>query len=145
MIDDRFGTYVQLNYVASSLRVSATTWPATAMTTRAGLHSIAIGPSEPGKLACFSFMSRSPPRLMSALQELRGMLNKQLWVLVLRTMIAVGVQDELRVQQVLLQYERVHRIDEHVVASVNHECRLSDLLQVGIGISRRSAPFLQCN
>jgi len=32
---------------------------------------------------------------MSALQELRGMLNKQLWVLVLRTMIAVGVQNEL--------------------------------------------------
>jgi len=32
------------------------------------------------------------------------MLNKQLWVLVLRTMITVGVQDELRVQQVLLQY-----------------------------------------
>src|SRR5260370_7749611 len=61
MIDDRFGTHVQLNYVASSLRVSATTWPATAMTTRAGLHSIAIGPSGPGSLACFSFMFRSPP------------------------------------------------------------------------------------
>src|SRR5882762_4939295 len=101
--------------------------------------------SGPGSLACFSFMFRSPPRLMSALLELRGMLNKQLWVLVLRTMITVGVQDELRVQQVLLQYERVHRIDEHVVAAVDHECRLSDLLQVGIGIFRRSAPFLQCS
>jgi hypothetical protein len=31
-------------------------------------------------------------------------LNKQLWVLVLRTMIAVGVQNELRVRQVLLEY-----------------------------------------
>jgi len=145
MIDDRFGTHLQLNYVASSLRVSATTWPATAMTTRAGLHSIAIGPSGPGSLACFSFIFWSPLLLMSALQELRGMLNKQLWVLVLRTMITVGVQDELRVQQVLLQYERVHRIDEHVVAAVDHECRLSDLLQVGVGIFRRSAPFLQCS
>src|SRR6266404_7042243 len=134
MIDDRFGTHVQLNYVASSLRVSATTWPATAMTTRAGLNSIAIGPSGPGSLACFSFMFRSPPRLMSALQELRGMLNKQLWVLVLRTMIAVGVQNELRVRQVLLQDERVRRIDEHVVAAVHHERRLSDLLQVSKGI-----------
>src|SRR5260221_6385079 len=106
MMDDRFGTHVQVNDVASSLRVSATTWPATAMTTRAGLHSIAIGPSGPGSLACFSFMFRSPPRLMSTLQELRGMLNKQLWVLVLRTMITVGVQDELRVQQV--QIGRAH-------------------------------------
>jgi len=36
--------------------------------------------------------------LMSTLQELRGVLNKQLRVLVLRTMIAVGVQNELRVR-----------------------------------------------
>ena len=36
------------------------------------------------------------------------MLNKQLWVLVLRTMIAVRVQNELPVRQVLLEDERVH-------------------------------------
>ncbi len=54
---------------------------------------------------------------MSALQELRGVLNKQLWVLVLRTMIAVGIQNELRVRQVLLEDERINRIDEHVVAA----------------------------
>jgi hypothetical protein len=58
-------------------------------------------------------------------------------------MIAVGVQNELRVRQVLLQDERVHRIDEHVVAAVHHERRLSDLLQVSIGIVRWRAPFLQ--
>src|SRR5437868_6739741 len=103
--------------------------------------AVAIGPSGPGSLACFSFMFRPPPRLMSALQELRGVLNKQLRVLVLRTMIAVGVQNELRVQQVLLQYERVHRINEHVVAAVDHERRLSDLLQVSIGIFRGSPHF----
>src|SRR6267154_3121443 len=43
-------------------------------TTRAGLYSMAIGRSGPGNLTCFSFMSRSPLLLMSALQELRGML-----------------------------------------------------------------------
>ena len=58
------------------------------------------------------------------------MLNKQLWVLVLRTMIAVGVQNELRVRQVLLEDERVHCINDHVVAAVHHERGLSDLLQV---------------
>jgi len=33
----------------------------------------------------------------SALQELRDVLNEQLWVLVLRAMIAVGVQNQLSV------------------------------------------------
>ena len=61
-----------------------------------------------------------PLLILSALQELRGVLNKQLRVLVLRTMIAVGVQNELRVRQVLLKDERVHGIDEHVVAAVHH-------------------------
>ena len=70
------------------------------------------------------------------------MLNKQLWVLVLRAVIGVGVQNELRVRQVLLEDERVHRINDHVVAAVHYERGLSDLLQVSIGIFRRSAPFL---
>src|SRR6266850_6941327 len=98
-----------------------------------------------GCLTCFSFILRFLLLLMPALQELRGVLNKQLWVLVLRTMIAVGVQNELRVRQVLLEDERVNRIDEHVVTAVHHQRRLSDLLQVSIGIFRRSAPFLQCS
>jgi hypothetical protein len=43
----------------------------------------------------------------SSVQELRDMVNKQLWVSVLRTMIPVGIENELRVRQVLLQDERV--------------------------------------
>src|SRR5258708_38995425 len=89
------------------------------------------------KLGLLFFHVSASPSAHVNLQELRGVLNKQLRVLVLRTMIAVGVQNELRVRQVLLQYERVHRIDEHVVAAFDHERRLSDLLQVGIGILRR--------
>src|SRR6202158_3706943 len=73
------------------------------------------------------------------------MLNKQIWVLVLRTMIPVGVQNELRVRQVLLEDERVYRINDHIVAAVHHERGLSDLLQVSIGIFRRRAPFLYCS
>jgi hypothetical protein len=84
----------------------------------------------------------SPLCSCSALQELRDMLNKQLWVLVLRTIIAAGVRNELRVRQVLLEDERVQRIDDHVVAAVHHERGLSDLVQVSIGIFRPSAPFL---
>jgi hypothetical protein len=70
------------------------------------------------------------------------MLTKQLWVLVLHTMIPVGVENDLRVRQVLPEDERVHRINDHVVAAVHHERGLSDLLQVSIGIFRRSASFL---
>jgi hypothetical protein len=69
-------------------------------------------------------------------------LNKQLWVLILGAMIAVGVQNELCVRQVLLEDERVHRINDHVVAAVHHERGLSDLLQVSIGIFRPSATLL---
>src|SRR5580692_544057 len=80
----------------------------------------------------------------SVLQELRGMLNKQIRVLVLRAMIPVGVNNELRIRQALLEDERIHCIDDHVVAAVHHERRLRDLLQISIGIFRRSTPFLQC-
>src|SRR5258705_5757381 len=106
-------------------------------------YSSAIS-SIPTRMLDLRFFHISLPLLfMSALQELRGVLNKQLWVLVLRTMIAVGVQNELRVRQVLLEDERVNRIDEHVVAAVHHQRRLSDLLQVNIAIFRLIAPFLQ--
>jgi hypothetical protein len=63
-------------------------------------------------------------------------LDKKLRVLALRTMIAVGVQNELRVRQVLLKDERVHCINDYVVAAVHHERGLSDFLQVRIGIFR---------
>src|SRR5258708_16083126 len=55
-------------------------------------------------------------------------------------MIAVGVQNELRVRQVLLEEERVHRIDDYVVAAVHYERGLSDVLQVSIGGSFAGAP-----
>ena len=68
------------------------------------------------------------------------MLNKQLWGLVLRAMIAIGVQNDLRVRQVLLKDKRVHRMNDHVVAAVHHQRGLSDLLQISIGIFRPLGP-----
>jgi hypothetical protein len=66
--------------------------------------------------------------------------SHQFCVLVLRTMIAVGVQNGLRVRQVLLEDERVHCINDHVVAAVHHEHGLSDLLQASMSAT---APFPQ--
>ena len=48
-------------------------------------------------------------------------------------MIAVGIENELRIRQVLLEDERIHRINDHVVAAVYHEGGLSDFFQVSIG------------
>ena len=73
------------------------------------------------------------------------MLNKQLWVLALRAMIPVGVQNELRVEQVLLEDKGIYRINDHVVAAVHHESGLSDLLQVLKGVFRWSTPFGYCS
>jgi hypothetical protein len=40
--------------------------------------------------------------------------------------VGVGVENELRVWNVLLQDERIHRVDDHVAATVDDECRLSE-------------------
>src|ERR1700730_13378 len=66
----------------------------------------------------------------SALQELRDMLNKQLWVLVVRAVIGVGVDDQLRIRHVLLHDEREHRGYVHVVTAIHDECWLLDRLQI---------------
>ena len=70
--------------------------------------------------------------------------TEQCRVLILRAAIPVGVQNELRIRQVLLEDEGITRIDDHVVAAVHHERRLRDLLSGKHRIFRRSAPFLQC-
>src|ERR1700719_4250076 len=77
----------------------------------------------------------------SALQELRDMLNKQLWVLVVRAVIGVGVDDQLRIRHVLLHDERVHRGYVHVVTAVHDECWLLDRLQIVVGPLLPDAPL----
>src|ERR1700726_2778760 len=77
----------------------------------------------------------------STLQELRGMLNKQLWVLVVRAVIGVGVDDQLRIRHVLLHDEREHRGYVHVVAAVHDEGWLLDRLQIVGGPLLLDAPI----
>jgi len=66
--------------------------------------------------------------------------NKQLWVLVVRAMIGVGVDDQLRIRHVLLHDERVHRGYVHVVTAVHDECWLLDRLQIVGGLSFDKTP-----
>ena len=69
------------------------------------------------------------------------MLNKQLWVLVVRAVIGVGVDDQLRIRDVLLHDERVHRGYVHVVTAVHDECWLLDRLQIVGGPLLLDAPI----
>ena len=54
------------------------------------------------------------------------MADEKFGILVERAVVGVGVENELRVWNVLLQDERIHRADDHVAATVDDECRLSE-------------------
>ena len=69
------------------------------------------------------------------------MLNKQLWVLVVRAVIGVGVDDQLRIRNVLLHDERLLRGQVHVVTAVHDECWLLDRLQIVGGPLLLDAPI----
>ena len=61
------------------------------------------------------------------------MFNEELRVLVLRAVIGVWVDDELRIQDVLLHDEEVDRGHDHLVPAVHDECWLLDSRCVNAG------------
>src|ERR1700730_5397757 len=73
---------------------------------------------------CFVTQGLVYRRASSLGQKVRDMTDEELRVLVLRAVIGVGVDDQLRVRDVLLHDERVHR---------GHECWLLDRLQIVVG------------
>src|ERR1700680_2469636 len=83
---------------------------------------------------------RSVLCLSSTLQKQSRVFNEELRVLVVRAMIGVGVNDQLRIRHVLLHDERVHRGYVHVVTAVHDECWLLDRLQIVVGPLLPDAP-----
>src|SRR6267142_2710060 len=76
---------------------------------------------------CWLKMSGTPPGLPKRRrQEHRDMTDEEFRILVLRAVICVGIEDELGVRQLLLQDERVHGVDDHVLAAVHDQRRLAD-------------------
>jgi hypothetical protein len=71
------------------------------------------------------------------------MSDKELGILVLRAVICVGIKDELGVRQVLLQDERVHGVNDHVLAAVHDQRWLADRLEVVVRPFELNAPFAQ--
>src|SRR5258705_1060229 len=76
-------------------------------------------------------------------QEHRDVANEALRVLVERTVAGVGVKDQLRVRNVLLEDVRVDGVDDHVVVAVDHQRWLRDGLQVLVRLLARRAPLGQ--
>src|SRR6266404_1466738 len=77
----------------------------------------------------------------STLQKQSCVFNEELRVLVVRAMIGVGIDDQLRIRHVLLHDERVHRGHDHVVTAVHDEGWLLDRLQIVVGPLLLEAPF----
>jgi hypothetical protein len=68
-------------------------------------------------------------------------LHEQLRILVQRPVIGVGVEYKLRVRDILLQDERVDRVDDKVLVAVHDKRRLLDRLEVIVGALTPYAPL----
>src|SRR6202021_2972761 len=86
-------------------------------------------------------MSRRTVRRFFGIQKESRVFNEELWVLVVRAVVGVGVYDQLRIRHVLLHDERVHRGQEHIVTAVHDECWLLDSLQIVQGPLLLDAPL----
>src|SRR5438309_11845478 len=58
-----------------------------------------------------------------------------------RAVIGVGIDDQLRIRHVLLHDEGVHRGQVYVVTAVHDECWLLDRLQIVVGSLLLDAPL----
>ena len=81
-------------------------------------------------------------RRRHGIQKESRVFNEELRVLVLRAVIGVGVDDQLRIRDVLLHDEGVDRGHDHVIAAVHDERRLLDRLQIVVGPLSLDAPLV---
>src|ERR1700682_1584028 len=77
----------------------------------------------------------------SRVQKQSRVFNEELRVLMVRTVIGVGVDDQLRIRHVLLHDERVRRGYVHVVTAVHDESWLLDRFQIVVGPVLLDAPI----
>src|ERR1700720_460861 len=108
------------------------TCPPALTTTRDGFASIEMGWSGPGIFITLSgmFCILLNWKRYLGIQKPRHVSDEQCGILVLRPVIGIRIEDELCVGQVLLKNERIHGIDDHVVASVDHQRRVGNLPEI---------------
>src|ERR1700730_10223885 len=119
------------------------TFPPTLTTTRGGFASTEMGWSGPGIFIALSAMILILLNWKRhlGLQKPRHVSDEQRGILVLRPVIGIRIEDELRIRQVLLKNKRIHGVNDHVMASVDHQRRLADRLQIFERLLPRCAPF----
>src|SRR6266851_7627514 len=119
------------------------TFPPTVTTIRDGFASIEIGWSGPG---IFIGLSAMICLLVNwkwylGIQKPRHVSDEQRGILVMRAVCGVRIDDQLRVRQVLLQDERVHRVNDDIIAAVHDQRWLLDSLQIVVRTLARSGPL----
>src|SRR5258708_13555284 len=80
------------------------------------------------------------PRLL-AVQKSVCLENKVLVILVPRTVVGVGIQDQLGIRHVLNEIKRIHCVNDDVVISAYDQRRLLDVLQISETLAAASSPL----
>src|ERR1700716_2192567 len=75
------------------------------------------------------------------IQKPRHVGDEQRGILVLRPVIGIRIENELRAGQVLLKNKRIHGVDDHVITSVDHQRRMGNLSEIIKRARARSTPF----
>src|ERR1700730_13815805 len=131
----------------ASSRYAATYSVAASLPCVAATNSPTASPSPTHTMTHAMFLDKRAPVSalnigdISRVQEQRRVFNEELGVLVLRAMIGVGVDDQLRIWDVLLHDEGVDRGHDHVVTAVHDEGWLRDRLQIVVGPRSLDAPL----
>src|SRR5216683_1478204 len=133
---DSSSRYAATYSVAAPLPcVAATNSPtASPSPTHAMTHAMLLDKRAPASVQNIGDISR--------VQEQRRVFDEELGILMLRAVIGVGVDDQLRIRDVLLHDEGVNRGHDHVIAPVHDERGLRDRLEVVVGPRSLDAPLL---
>ena len=82
-----------------------------------------------------------PAPASGGVEEQAGVCYEQLGILELRSVPGIGIDDQLRIRDVLLQVEGIDRRHHDVVMAVNHQRRLTDLFKIGEALATWLGPF----
>src|SRR6202521_218716 len=132
----------------SSSRYAATYSVAASLPRVAATNSPTASPSPSQTTTHVMFLDKRAPASVlniggiSRVQEQRRVCNEELRVLMLRAVIGVGVNDQLRIRDVLLHDEGVDRGHDHVVTAVHDKRCLPDRLQIAVAPLLLDAPLV---
>ena len=78
---------------------------------------------------------------VASVQETVCLENEVFVILVPRSMVGVGIEDQLGVRHVLNEIKGIHRVNDDIVVAAHDERRLLDVLQIREALSGVRTPF----